>query len=154
MARIIDDLLDLSRLEAEEAPVREPVAVHLIVAQAVEQVLPAAEHLGVSIEIGDIPKRLTVVGDRRQLVSSVYNLLENAVKYSASGDDGWLSRAARAPNGPSCPSRTAGSAFPPAITSASSSASTESTAAGDETQAAPAWAWRSFATCSRTMEER
>jgi two-component system sensor histidine kinase SenX3 len=87
VARIIDDLLDLSRLEAEEAPVREPVGVHLIVAQAVEQVFPAAEHRGITIKVGNVPKRLTVVGDRRQLVSSVYNLLENAVKYSSDGDE-------------------------------------------------------------------
>jgi two-component system sensor histidine kinase SenX3 len=86
VARIIDDLLDLSRLEAEEAPVREPVPMHLIVAQAVEQVTSAAEQRRVSIDVAEIPKRLTVVGDRRQLVSAVYNLLENAVKYSADGD--------------------------------------------------------------------
>jgi two-component system sensor histidine kinase SenX3 len=87
VARIIDDLLDLSRLEAEEAPVREPVAMHMIVAQAVEQVLPAAEHRDITIKVGNIPRRLTVVGDRRQLVSSVYNLLENAVKYSSDGEE-------------------------------------------------------------------
>jgi two-component system sensor histidine kinase SenX3 len=87
VARIIDDLLDLSRLEAEQAPVREPVAVHLVVAQAVEQVVAAAEHRDISIKIGNIPKRLTVVGDRRQLVSAVFNLLENAVKYSSDGDE-------------------------------------------------------------------
>ena len=86
VARIIDDLLDLSRLEAEEAPVREPVAAHLVVAQAVEQVMPAAELHGVSLEVGEVPARLMVVGDRRQLVSAVFNLLENAVKYSTQDD--------------------------------------------------------------------
>ena len=55
VARIIDDLLDLSRLEAEEAPVREPVAMHLIVAQAVEQVMPAAEHRDITIEVAKSP---------------------------------------------------------------------------------------------------
>jgi two-component system sensor histidine kinase SenX3 len=85
VARIIDDLLDLSRLEAEESPVREPVGVHLVVAQAVEQVGPAAERRSVSIKVGNIPNRVSLVGDRRQLVSAVYNLLENAVKYSALG---------------------------------------------------------------------
>jgi len=87
VARIIDDLLDLSRLEAEEAPVREPVPVHLVVAQAVEQVLPTAEHRDVTIKVGNIPTRVTVLGDRRQLVSAVFNLLENAVKYSSDGGE-------------------------------------------------------------------
>ena len=85
VARIIDDLLDLSRIEAEEAPVREPVAVNLVVAEAVERVRQLAEHAGMAIEVGEAPKRLSVVGDRRQLVSALHNLLENAIKYSDAG---------------------------------------------------------------------
>ena len=85
VARIIDDLLDLSRIESEEAPVREPVAVHLIVAQAVERIRPVADHRGITIDLSEAPRRLSVMGDRRQLVSAIHNLLENAVKYS---DDG------------------------------------------------------------------
>lgn len=85
VARIIDDLLDLSRIESEEAPVREPVAVHLIVAQGVERVRPVAEHRGITIDVAEAPRRLSVVGDRRQLVSAIHNLLENAVKYSHDG---------------------------------------------------------------------
>ena len=46
VARIIDDLLDLSRIESEEAPLREPVPVHLVVAQAVERVRAAADQRG------------------------------------------------------------------------------------------------------------
>jgi two-component system sensor histidine kinase SenX3 len=85
VGRIIEDLLDLSRLEAEESPVREPVAVHLVVGQAVEQVRPAAELRKIGLDVGEVPRRLKVVGDRRQLVSAVFNLLENAVKYSEKG---------------------------------------------------------------------
>jgi two-component system sensor histidine kinase SenX3 len=85
VGRIIEDLLDLSRLEAEESPVREPVGVHLVVGQAVEQVRPAAELRHIGLEVTDVPRRLRVVGDRRQLVSAVFNLLENAVKYSEKG---------------------------------------------------------------------
>jgi two-component system sensor histidine kinase SenX3 len=32
--------------------------------------------------VSEGPRRLSVVGDRRQLISAVHNLLENAVKYS------------------------------------------------------------------------
>jgi len=85
VARIIDDLLDLSRIESEEAPRRELVPVHLVVAEAVERIRPIAEHRGIALEASEASKRLSVVGDRRQLVSAVHNLLENAVKYS---DDG------------------------------------------------------------------
>jgi two-component system sensor histidine kinase SenX3 len=82
VARIIDDLLDLSRIESEEAPQREPLAVHTVVAQAVERMRPVAELRGITIDVSEGPRRLTVVGDRRQLVSAVHNLLDNAVKYS------------------------------------------------------------------------
>ncbi|MEY2567297.1 MAG: two-component system, OmpR family, sensor histidine kinase SenX3 [Actinomycetota bacterium] len=85
VGRIIEDLLDLSRLEAEESPLREPVALHLVLAQAVEQVRPSADARNVTLEVGDAPRRLRIVGDRRQLVSAVFNLLENAVKYSDKG---------------------------------------------------------------------
>jgi two-component system sensor histidine kinase SenX3 len=87
VARIIDDLLDLSRIESEEAPLREPVPVHLVLAQAVERIRPAADHRGIGIDAAEPPPRLTVLGDRRQLVSALYNLLENAVKYSDEGSD-------------------------------------------------------------------
>jgi two-component system sensor histidine kinase SenX3 len=85
VARIVDDLLDLSRVESEEAPAREPVFVHLIVAQAAEQLRPAAEKRSVTITFGESSRHLSVMGDRRQLVSALFNLLENAVKYSDPG---------------------------------------------------------------------
>ena len=85
VARIMDDLLDLSRIESEETPTREPVPVHLVVAQAAERVRSVAEQRGIRIRIGEPPRQLSVLGDRRQLISALYNLMENAVKYS---DDG------------------------------------------------------------------
>lgn len=85
VARIIEDLLDLSRIEAEESPVREPVPVHLVVAEAVERVRPVAEVHGVVVDVAEPSRRLVVSGDRRQLVSALFNLLENAVKYSEPG---------------------------------------------------------------------
>jgi len=85
VGRIIHDLLDLSRLESEESPEREPVGAHLLVGQAVEQVRAAAEARQVELDVAEIPRSITVPGDRRQLVSAVYNLLDNAVKYSEPG---------------------------------------------------------------------
>jgi two-component system sensor histidine kinase SenX3 len=85
VGRTIDDLLELSRIEAEEAPVREPVPVHLLVADAVERIRPSADLGGIPIEATEPDARVTILGDRRQLVSAMYNLLENAVKYSDPG---------------------------------------------------------------------
>ncbi len=85
VGRIIDDLLDLSRIEAQEHPERDPVAIQSVVGQAVERVRAFADHRRISVSSSEVSGRLHVVGDRRQLVSAVHNLLENAVKYS---DDG------------------------------------------------------------------
>jgi two-component system, OmpR family, sensor histidine kinase SenX3 len=85
VARTIDDLLELSRLEAEEAPPREPVPVHLVVAEAAERVRQAAEARQIEVALDEPTRVLTVVGDRRQLVSALFNLLDNAVKYSEAG---------------------------------------------------------------------
>jgi two-component system sensor histidine kinase SenX3 len=104
VGRIIDDLLDLSRIESEEAPIREPVPVHRVLAEAVERVRPTAELRGITIEVPEPSRRLALNGERRQLVSALYNLLENAVKYSDDGatveisaatDGSWVELAVR-----------------------------------------------------------
>ncbi|MDA8355925.1 MAG: ATP-binding protein [Actinomycetota bacterium] len=85
VSRIIDDLLDLSRIESEEAPPREPVQVNLVMAEAVERVRASADQRGISIVLIEPEPPVTVVGDRRQLVSAMHALLENAVTYSYDG---------------------------------------------------------------------
>jgi two-component system, OmpR family, sensor histidine kinase SenX3 len=85
VSRVIDDLLDLTRIEAEEAPPREPVLVSLVMAEALERVREPADQRGVKIELNEPPEHVAVSGDRRQLVSAMYNLLENAVKFSYDG---------------------------------------------------------------------
>jgi len=85
VSRIIDDLLDLSRIESEESPPREPVLVNLVLAEATERVRAAAEQRKVTISLEEPDPPVAVLGDRRQLTSAVYNLLENAVKFSYDG---------------------------------------------------------------------
>jgi two-component system, OmpR family, sensor histidine kinase SenX3 len=85
VGRTIDDLLELSRIESGEMPHREPVPVHLVLAEAAERIRPAAEQAEIGVVVHEPSRRLAVFGDRRQLVSAVYNLLDNAVKYSDPG---------------------------------------------------------------------
>ncbi|MGD0743012.1 MAG: ATP-binding protein [Acidimicrobiales bacterium] len=85
ISRIIDDLLDLSRIENEESPPREPVLVNLVMAEAAERVRFAAEQRDVEIKLEEPSPPVAVLGDRRQLTSALYNLLENAVKFSYEG---------------------------------------------------------------------
>ena len=82
--RIIEDLLDLSRIEGEGSPSREPISVSLIVAEAIERIRTAAEQHGVKINFDEPETNQVVYGDRRQLTSALHALLENAVVYSPS----------------------------------------------------------------------
>jgi two-component system, OmpR family, sensor histidine kinase SenX3 len=85
VGRTIDDLLELSRIEAEEEATRDPVPVDECIAEAVDRVRPGAEARGIALDVAEPRDGLDILGDRRQLVSAVYNLLENAVKYSDAG---------------------------------------------------------------------
>ncbi|MBV9950759.1 MAG: PAS domain-containing protein [Acidimicrobiia bacterium] len=80
--RTIDDLLELSRIEAGEAPVRQPVLVQQVLDGAADRIRPAATLRSIEVVVEPGPLGLTVMGDRRQLVSAMFNLLDNAVKYS------------------------------------------------------------------------
>ncbi len=85
LGRIIDDLLDLSRIETEDTPVREIVEIEKIVTEAANRIGPSAEVRRVTVELSSTELPSYVLGDRRELMSAVYNLLDNAIKYSESG---------------------------------------------------------------------
>jgi signal transduction histidine kinase len=86
MLSLIKDLLDLSRSETGEMRVKlSDVDVGTLVRDVVEQLRPAAERSGHSIDFEDAgsPARLrTDAGRVREVVA---NLVSNAIKYTASG---------------------------------------------------------------------
>ena len=86
MARLIDDLLSLSRIELN-AHLQPSTAVELatIVRQVVDGLQTLARDRGVEIKVGAPPEALTVLGDRDELVRALENLVENALKYGAAG---------------------------------------------------------------------
>ena len=84
--RIIEDLLDLSRIEGQGSPTREPIAVSLIVAEGIERIRTSAEQHDIKITFEEPTTNPVVFGDRRQLTSALHALLENAVVYSPRGD--------------------------------------------------------------------
>ncbi|MGB5760618.1 MAG: ATP-binding protein [Acidimicrobiales bacterium] len=82
----IDDLLALSRLES--GPVAEPETIDLVsvATMAIERTTEAAQQQGVTIELESQGGRSVLIdGDPGQLVAAVANLIDNAVKYSDSG---------------------------------------------------------------------
>jgi two-component system phosphate regulon sensor histidine kinase PhoR len=86
MARLIDDLLSLSRLEMKPyLPPGAVVDVHQIVQSVIDSLSPLAKESCVVIEkaFGDEP--VDAKGDRDELFQVFENLLENACKYGQSG---------------------------------------------------------------------
>ncbi len=84
-AEAIDELLQLSRIEMGGGAVWEIVDARLVVDEAADRVRELAQRLGVVLVVGEVDT-VKILGDRRQLVSAIRNLLENAVKYSEAGD--------------------------------------------------------------------
>ena len=86
MARLIDDLLSLSRIELN-AHLRPDTAVELagIVRQVTDALQTLARDRGVEIGVSAPPEAIMVAGDRDELVRVFENLVENALKYGAVG---------------------------------------------------------------------
>jgi Signal transduction histidine kinase len=93
---IVDDLLDLGSIESQAA-YRGSVSVTELLGAALDRVAAAAAASDHEINVTDCDEVITC--DRRQIVSAVANLLDNAMKYSEPGTeigvaarsaDGWV----------------------------------------------------------------
>ncbi|PKZ41205.1 two-component sensor histidine kinase [Kytococcus schroeteri] len=88
LTRLVQDILDFSRLQAgEAAESAEPVDVVDVVSTAVDQVRVHADGRGVAVRQAGVahgPER-RVFGNQQLLVTAVRNLLVNAVNYSEPG---------------------------------------------------------------------
>ncbi len=86
MARLIDDLLSLSRVELS-AHVRPDTLVDVvpIIRQVADGLEPLAGERNVTIEMGMPEAPAMIAGDREELLRLFENLIENALKYGASG---------------------------------------------------------------------
>lgn len=84
---LIDDLLDISRIEAGDLRVeREPCSPEAIVSEVVASLRGKAESRGLSLEFelsSAVPA--VIVTDRLRLRQILVNLLDNAIKFTAAG---------------------------------------------------------------------
>jgi signal transduction histidine kinase len=85
LVRIVDDLLDLSLIEAQETPTRDRMPVHVLLEEALERVRALALAKGMPLRYEPPPSDLAVECDPTKLLGAVTNLLDNAVKYSEEG---------------------------------------------------------------------
>ncbi len=86
MARLIDDLLSLSRIEQKQH-LRPAAAVDLtqVVRHVADTLAPLAREMRVELHL-DAETPVVVVGERDELVRVAENLIENAIKYGARPD--------------------------------------------------------------------
>jgi PAS domain S-box-containing protein len=86
MARLLDDLLDVSRIANGKIELRtERVDIAQAVQAAVEANKPLIEAMGHQISVSLPPQPVMLVADPVRLAQIVSNLLNNAANYSASG---------------------------------------------------------------------
>ena len=88
LLRIIDDLLDLSKLEADKIEL-EDIAFdpHDLIAKTVETMAPRAQQRGLPLSIVNrISRETRLVGDPARLRQVVLNLLSNAIKFTETGE--------------------------------------------------------------------
>ncbi|WP_075216400.1 ATP-binding protein [Mongoliimonas terrestris] len=86
MARLIDDLLSLSRIEMK-AHLRPETSVDMaqVVGQVIDMLGPLAEETGARVVRTLAPVDHRVRGDRDELIQVTTNLVENALKYGRDG---------------------------------------------------------------------
>jgi PAS domain S-box-containing protein len=91
MVRLIDDLLDVSRISRNKLDVRkERVELATVVESAVESSRPLIQQCGHELTISLPPQALYLSADPIRLAQVFLNLLNNAAKYTNHGGQIWL----------------------------------------------------------------
>lgn len=85
VANTIDDLLTLASLEHDSVRMDEVVEIADVVDGALDRIWETATQRGVDVVVAASDPQPTVRGSRVQLESALFNLLDNAVKFSDSG---------------------------------------------------------------------
>lgn len=85
LSRLVQDVIELSRLQGHD-PLSSPVLVSLddVIAEAVDRSRLTAEARSMTVVCGG-RRGLKVMGDSRQLVTALGNLVDNAVRYAPEG---------------------------------------------------------------------
>lgn len=86
LSRLVTDLLDLSRLEAGELPLKlEPLAFNPLLEEMANTVEPQLRAEGIELELLLDQELPQVLGDRDRLVEVVLNLFHNSLRFTPTG---------------------------------------------------------------------
>jgi signal transduction histidine kinase len=103
LSRLINNVLELSRLERRERPVQLIAAdVTPLVREVVEVFRPHAQQAGFQLELSAEPDLPAARFDRDALTQVLFNLLDNALKYGAAPERRIVVRCARSQDGGVC----------------------------------------------------
>lgn len=91
LARLVEDLLDISRIEQGKITIRkEPIELATVVDQALESCRPLVQSRQHELIVSVPTASITLMGDSERLAQMISNLLNNAAKYTHPGGTIWL----------------------------------------------------------------
>jgi signal transduction histidine kinase/ActR/RegA family two-component response regulator len=91
LVRLVDDLLDVSRITANKIQLRrEPLDIARLMALAVESITPLATAADQTLHLQPPSNPILVNGDSARLVQVFTNVLQNAVKFTPRGGHIWF----------------------------------------------------------------
>jgi CheY-like chemotaxis protein len=87
LLRLIDDILDLSRIEAGQVMISpEPINALEVLREVKATLEPTATRAGIRIDLAPVPPNLpTIAADRTRYAQILMNFGSNAIKYNRSG---------------------------------------------------------------------
>ena len=85
-AQLIEDLLDISRIESGQMRFDvQPINLAEVVRAAIDSMSPAADAKSIAVQVVLDPRADAVMGDAHRLQQAVWNLLSNAIKFTPKG---------------------------------------------------------------------
>jgi signal transduction histidine kinase len=85
MERLVDDLLDLSKLDAEEYKLNKmPIPLAQVIEDALQKYLPMLKEKGIRLKTSLDPD-IIINGDAERMEQIVQNLVDNSIRYTEEG---------------------------------------------------------------------
>ncbi len=83
LVSLINDIIRLSQLDEKGEPIKETVDVYAVAVEVAEVLMPSAEKKNITFNFSG--ESVEISGIRRYLYEIIYNLCDNAIRYTDSG---------------------------------------------------------------------